>query len=30
VSQVWRDTEATPIDVPLHPGAERFLRENFR
>ena len=27
VSQVWRDTEATPIDVPLHPGAERFLRE---
>jgi len=30
VSQVWRDTEATPLDVPLHPGAERFLRENFR
>jgi TRAP-type uncharacterized transport system substrate-binding protein len=29
VSQVWRDTEATPLDVPLHPGAERFLRENF-
>ena len=28
VSQVWRDTEATPIDVPLHPGAERFLREH--
>jgi TRAP-type uncharacterized transport system substrate-binding protein len=30
VSQVWRDTEATPLDVPLHPGAERFLRENDR
>ncbi|HEV8014041.1 MAG TPA: TAXI family TRAP transporter solute-binding subunit [Stellaceae bacterium] len=29
VSQVWRDTLATPLDVPLHPGAERFLRENF-
>jgi TRAP-type uncharacterized transport system substrate-binding protein len=29
-SQVWRDTEATPFDVPLHPGAERFLRENYR
>jgi TRAP-type uncharacterized transport system substrate-binding protein len=30
VSQVWRDTLATPIDVPLHPGAARFLKENFR
>jgi TRAP-type uncharacterized transport system substrate-binding protein len=30
VRQVWRDTEATPIDVPLHPGAERFLREQGR
>lgn len=30
VDQVWRDTAATPFDVPLHPGAERFLRENFR
>jgi TRAP-type uncharacterized transport system substrate-binding protein len=29
VSQVWRDTGATPFDVPLHPGAERFLRENY-
>ncbi|MGH7034180.1 MAG: hypothetical protein ACREFL_10655, partial [Stellaceae bacterium] len=29
VSQVWRDTDATPFDVPLHPGAERFLRERF-
>src|SRR5690348_13210062 len=29
VSQVWRDTAATPFDVPLHPGAERFLRERF-
>jgi TRAP-type uncharacterized transport system substrate-binding protein len=29
-SQVWRDTDATPFDVPLHPGAERFLKENQR
>jgi TRAP-type uncharacterized transport system substrate-binding protein len=29
VSQVWRNTGATPFDVPLHPGAERFLRENY-
>ena len=27
VRQVWHDTDATPFDVPLHPGAERFLRE---
>jgi len=27
ISQLWRDSVATPIDVPLHPGAERFLRE---
>jgi TRAP-type uncharacterized transport system substrate-binding protein len=27
VAQLGRDTEATPIDVPLHPGAERFYRE---
>ena len=30
VSQVWRDTAGTPFDVPLHPGAARFLQENFR
>ena len=23
-----RDTEATPLDVPLHPGAERWYREH--
>jgi len=28
ISQLWRDTEATPIDVPLHPGAERYLRDH--
>ena len=28
VGQVWRDTEPTPMDVPLHPGAARFLREH--
>jgi TRAP-type uncharacterized transport system substrate-binding protein len=27
VSQVWRETNATPMDVPLHKGAERWLRE---
>jgi TRAP-type uncharacterized transport system substrate-binding protein len=27
VSQVWRQTNATPMDVPLHKGAERFLKE---
>ncbi len=27
VSQVWRQSNATPMDVPLHKGAERWLRE---
>jgi len=27
VGQVWRETKATPMDVPLHQGAERWLRE---
>ena len=27
ITQLWRESVATPIDVPLHPGAERFLRE---
>jgi TRAP-type uncharacterized transport system substrate-binding protein len=27
LTQLGRDTEATPIDVPLHPGAERWFRE---
>lgn len=27
IRQVWQDTYSTPIDVPLHPGAERFLNE---
>ncbi|MGH7091845.1 MAG: TAXI family TRAP transporter solute-binding subunit [Stellaceae bacterium] len=30
LGQVWRDTAATPFDVPLHPGAERWLKENDR
>ena len=28
ITQLWRETVATPMDVPLHPGAERFLREH--
>jgi TRAP-type uncharacterized transport system substrate-binding protein len=28
VGQVGRDTEETPLDVPLHPGAERWYREH--
>ena len=27
LAQLGRDSEATPLDVPLHPGAERFYRE---
>lgn len=27
VAQLGRETEATPLDVPLHPGAERWYRE---
>jgi TRAP-type uncharacterized transport system substrate-binding protein len=28
IAQLGRDTEATPIDVPLHPGAARWYREH--
>jgi len=28
VRQMVRETEATPMDVPLHPGAERWYREH--
>jgi TRAP transporter TAXI family solute receptor len=28
VDQLGKDTEATPIDVPLHPGAERWFAEH--
>jgi hypothetical protein len=28
VGQLGQDTEATPLDVPLHPGAERWYREH--
>jgi TRAP-type uncharacterized transport system substrate-binding protein len=28
LGQLGRDTFSTPIDVPLHPGAERFWREH--
>jgi TRAP-type uncharacterized transport system substrate-binding protein len=28
MAQLGRDTEATPIDVPLHPGAERWYKEH--
>jgi TRAP-type uncharacterized transport system substrate-binding protein len=27
LGQLGRDTEATPLDVPLHPGAARWFRE---
>ncbi|MGE0627375.1 MAG: TAXI family TRAP transporter solute-binding subunit [Hyphomicrobiaceae bacterium] len=27
IAQVGTETEATPMDVPLHPGAERWYRE---
>lgn len=28
LEQLGRDSEATPIDVPFHPGAERWYREH--
>jgi TRAP-type uncharacterized transport system substrate-binding protein len=28
IAQLGRDTEETPIDVPLHPGAEKWFREH--
>ncbi|HVO94045.1 MAG TPA: TAXI family TRAP transporter solute-binding subunit, partial [Terriglobales bacterium] len=28
IDQLGRDSEATPIDVPFHPGAERWYREH--
>jgi TRAP-type uncharacterized transport system substrate-binding protein len=28
LAQVFHETEATPMDVPLHPGAERWYREH--
>jgi TRAP-type uncharacterized transport system substrate-binding protein len=28
IGQLGQDTESTPMDVPLHPGAERWYREN--
>ena len=28
VGQLGQDTEATPRDVPLHPGAEKWYREH--
>ena len=27
IDQLWKDTEATPLDVPLHPGAEKWCKE---
>ena len=27
IAQIGQDTEATPIDVPLHPGAAQWYRE---
>jgi len=28
IGQVFTDSRETPIDVPLHPGVEKFLRDN--
>ena len=28
IAQIGVETEATPLDVPLHPGAERWYREH--
>ncbi len=28
IDQLGRDTDATPLDIPLHPGAERWYREH--
>jgi TRAP-type uncharacterized transport system substrate-binding protein len=28
VGQLGRDTEATPLDVPLHPGAAQWFQEH--
>ena len=30
LAQLGSDTEETPIDVPLHPGAERWYKEHAR
>jgi len=29
LAQLWRESPATPMDVPLHPGAERWVREHI-
>ncbi len=28
MSQPFVETDATPMDVPLHPGTERWLKDN--
>lgn len=28
IDQLWRDTDATPMDVPLHPGAVKFCKDH--
>ena len=28
IDQIGRDTDVTPLDVPLHPGAEQWYREH--
>jgi hypothetical protein len=30
IKQIASETDATPMDVPLHPGSERWLREQGR
>ena len=28
INQVWQETEATPVDVPFHPGALQWYKEH--
>lgn len=28
LAQLWQDTESTPLDVPLHSGAQRWFKEH--
>ncbi len=27
INQVWQETPATPVDVPFHPGAFQWYKE---
>ena len=30
LEMAWKETFATPRDVPLHPGAERWYKEHAK